>query len=43
MYILFFSVLARELNEPARARKRAEPSWLVSLTSQLELGRAEPS
>jgi hypothetical protein len=26
MYILFFSALARELNEPARARKRAEPS-----------------
>jgi hypothetical protein len=22
---------------------RAEPSWLVSLTSQLELGRVEPS
>jgi hypothetical protein len=53
--ILFF-VVARELNEPARARKRAEPSWfsgsiasrvessqLISLTSQLELGRAEPS
>jgi hypothetical protein len=43
MYILFFSALARELNEPARARKRAESSCLVSLTSQLELKRAEPS
>jgi hypothetical protein len=41
MYILFFSALACELNEPARARKRAEPSWLVSLTSQLELEQAE--
>jgi hypothetical protein len=29
MYILFFSALARELNEPTRARKQAEPSWLV--------------
>jgi hypothetical protein len=26
MYILFFPALARELNEPARARKRVEPS-----------------
>jgi hypothetical protein len=43
MYILFFSALAHELNESARARKRAESSWLVSLTSQLELGRAEPT
>jgi hypothetical protein len=42
MYTLI-SALARELNEPVRARKRAEPSWLVSLTSQLKLGRSEPS
>jgi hypothetical protein len=41
MYILIFSALARELNEPVRARKRAEPSWLVSLTSKLKFGRAE--
>jgi hypothetical protein len=26
IYFIFFSVLASELNEPARTRKRAEPS-----------------
>jgi hypothetical protein len=40
MFILFFSVLARELNEPVRARKRAELTlWLVTLTSRVELAR----
>jgi hypothetical protein len=35
------------VNEPSRAALLArflnEPSWLISLTSQLELGRVEPS
>jgi hypothetical protein len=30
MYILFFSALVRDLNEPARTRKRAEPSDSVA-------------
>jgi hypothetical protein len=41
--VCVFSALARELNEPSRvdsvARSLIELSQLVSLTSQLELGR----
>jgi hypothetical protein len=44
MYILFFSVLARELNELSRADSVARYLNESSrLTSQLELGRADPS
>jgi hypothetical protein len=43
MYILFFSALSRELNEPVRARKRAELTmWLVNLMSRAELARYPP-
>jgi hypothetical protein len=39
MYILFFSALARELNEPTRAHKRVEPSRADSVARYLN----EPS
>jgi hypothetical protein len=43
MYILFFSALARELNEPTRARKWAEPSRLCgSLPYRAELTHFPP-